>query len=66
MEWTSVYDMLPEEGIPVKTKIDDENGVRNVQTLVRKGNFWFLKDMYMYVYYKPTHWMPLPEPQKEN
>ena len=44
------------EGVEVLTKIDDaEHGVRNVTTLVKKGNFWFVPDMSMYVYYKPTH-----------
>lgn len=45
------------------TKIDDECGVRNEQTLIRKGNLWFFPDESMYVYYTPTHWKPLGEPQ---
>lgn len=40
----------------VWTKIDDERGERNVQTLVREGNLWFYPDKSMYVYYTPTHW----------
>lgn len=44
------------EGVEVLTKIDGANGVRNVQTLVRRGNLWFFADGSMYVYYTPTHW----------
>lgn len=40
----------------VETKIDDEKGVRNEQTLKRIGNLWFYPDGSMYVYYMPTHW----------
>lgn len=42
--------------IEVMTKIDDANGSRNEQSLVRHGNLWFFPDMSMYVYYRPTHW----------
>lgn len=45
------------EGILVLTKIDDADGVRNVQTLVRSGNLWFTdKRKSSYVYYTPTHY----------
>ena len=54
MEWMSVKDRLPENGISVQTKIDDDKGLRNVQTLKRNGNLWFSGGMY--VYYTPTHW----------
>ena len=47
------------EGIPVLTKIDDENGVRNEVSLVRQGRLWFFTDFSMYVYYAPTHWRKL-------
>lgn len=49
-------DSLPPEGRIVNTKIDDANGVRNEQKLIRKNNLFFTKDMRMYVYYAPTHW----------
>ena len=57
MNWISVNSLLPKEGLPVVTKIDDEKGKRNISTLIRKGNLWFLEDMSMYVYYTPTHWL---------
>jgi hypothetical protein len=45
----------PEE-TEVQTKIDDKHGIRNIQTLKRQGNLWFVPDGNMYVYYTPTHW----------
>lgn len=50
------------EGIVVRTMISDERGDRNDQPLLRQGRLWFSPDMTMYVYYQPTHWMPLPAP----
>lgn len=44
------------EGIVLDTKIDDADGCRNEQQLVRKGNLWWTSDGQMYVYYTPTHW----------
>lgn len=42
------------EGREVMTKIDNADGVRNVQKLRRIGWRWFAGDVY--VYYAPTHW----------
>jgi len=47
------------DGIEVLTKIHDADGCRNVQTLKRNGRLWFVPDGSMYVYYVPTHWMPM-------
>lgn len=55
--WNRVSDILPQTGLKVMTKIDDENGVRNVQRLKREGGLWLTEDGKMYVYYTPTHWM---------
>lgn len=55
-EWISVKDKLPENGKVVMTKIDDVEGIRNIQELRRRNNLWFLSDGSMYVYYTPTHW----------
>jgi hypothetical protein len=59
-EWqpieTAPYD------VEVRTKIHDEHGERNDQTLLRSGNLWWFPDKSMYVYYRPTHWMPLSPP----
>lgn len=46
-------------GEKVLTKIDDDNGERNVQPLKRDGNLWWVPDGSMYVYYRPTHWKHL-------
>jgi hypothetical protein len=50
---------LAPDGEVVLTKIDDENGERNVQKLRRRGNLWFTPDDKMYVYYTPTHFAAL-------
>lgn len=56
--WISTSDAVPEDGTVVETKIDDADGVRNVQTLIRQGRLWYYPDESMYVYYTPTHWRP--------
>ncbi|HWV44162.1 hypothetical protein [Pseudorhodoplanes sp.] len=53
-EWQPIH--LAPEGEIVMTKIDDEHGSRNEQTLIRKGRLWWTPDRSMYVYYTPTHW----------
>lgn len=61
-EWIPVTSGLPPIGQVVDTKIDDRQGVRNVQRLKRggtNGSLWFFADGSMYVYYQPTHWRPL-------
>lgn len=55
-DWIKCSEQLPEQGKVVEVKIDDEDGVRNVTTLKRNGNLWFLPDGSRYVYYTPTHW----------
>ena len=47
------------EGVEVETKIDDKDGCRNEQTLIRFGCCWFIPDKGIYVYYEPTHWRPM-------
>jgi hypothetical protein len=55
--WNTIAD-APDR-VVVETKIDDAHGVRNVTTLKRIGNLWFVPDGSMYVYYTPTHWRPI-------
>ena len=55
--WRSI-ESAPED-VPVMTKIDDGAGCRNEQPLKRQGRLWWFSDGSMYVYYTPTHWMPL-------
>lgn len=59
MNWIKFSDQLPPEGKIVMTKIDDKDGIRNEQRLIRKGNLMWFTDMSMYVYYAPTHWAEL-------
>lgn len=47
------------ENVLVRTKIDDDQGLRNEQPLKRRGGLWWLPDGSMYVYYTPTHWQPI-------
>jgi hypothetical protein len=49
------------DGVVVRTKIHDTNGERNDQELKRQGRLWWVPDGKMYVYYTPTHWMPLEQ-----
>lgn len=58
-KWFAVKLRTPPEGVVVETKIDDANGVRNEQTLLREGRLWFSPDMGLCVYYTPTHWRPI-------
>ena len=37
-EWISVKERLPENGINVKTKIDDDTGIRQEQNLLNESN----------------------------
>lgn len=67
-EWMPI-DTAP-EGVVVMTKIDDEHGERNVQSLVKRNRIpgvtkpmWWMPDGSMYVYYVPTHWRPTPPSQ---
>ena len=55
--WMRVSEVKPPENKPVMTKVDDGNGARNKQALVRRGNIFYTPDMSMYVYYSPTHWL---------
>lgn len=59
--WTKVSEQLPEEGVVVDTKIDDDYGIRNERKLKRQGRLWVVEDGSMYVYYTPTHWRPVKE-----
>ncbi len=60
MTWEPIA-TAPENEL-VWTKIDDSNGYRNEQKMVRRGNLWFAGEMY--VYYSPTHWGRLTEAEK--
>lgn len=54
------------EGEVVMTKIHDESGERNIQSLKKVTRepgktrpMFFIPDGSMYVYHAPTHWAPL-------
>jgi hypothetical protein len=60
MSWNPIS--TAPENVLVMTKIDDEKGVRNEQTLHRNGRMWYGGSMY--VYYQPTHWRELTTVEK--
>jgi hypothetical protein len=61
-KWVKCSHQLPPVNVEVMTKIDDDKGCRNEQSLKlyqssSESRFmWFFPDMSMYVYYAPTHW----------
>lgn len=61
--WEPIAVNAPDDGEVVRTAIIDTRGLRNDAPLKRTGNLWFLPDGSMYVYYTPTHWMPLEPPK---
>lgn len=69
-KWIPITSTEPPISLPVKTRIDDGKGVRNEAILKRggaNGNLWFFEDDSMYVYYRPTHYVPdSPEAQAER
>ena len=62
--WIRCENANPPDGVPVHTKVDDREGVRNEQVLKNHGRLWFFPDGSMYVYYTPTHWAALTEAEK--
>ena len=56
IKWTPIKEQLPPEHVVVETKIDNEEGARNIQPLQYHNNLWWFSDDSMYVYYRPTHW----------
>ena len=61
MEWISVRDRLPEDQVEVLVATRSKNGVRNID----KG--YLAIDHFIHRgHAEVTHWMPLPEPPKED
>lgn len=60
--WIDVYDRLPEP----YSEVICYNSIGNwIQFGVLEGDKWFNRDQVRYQM-KVTHWMPLPEPPKEE
>jgi hypothetical protein len=57
-DWTSCAVEMPPENVMVMTKIVDDRGVRNEQTLCWHSYLWWTDcgPTAIYVYYTPTHW----------
>lgn len=61
MDWISVRDRLPEDQVEVLVATRSKNGVRNID----KG--YLAIDHFIHRgCAEVTHWMPLPEPPKED
>lgn len=56
MNWKLIQSSIVPENVILNTKIDDSQGCRNEQKLIKIGNLWWTTDKSMYIYYKPTHW----------
>jgi hypothetical protein len=54
--WIRIIETPPPQNQVVETKVDDLEGLRNLQNLKLVDKLWFLADGSMYVYYTPTHW----------
>ncbi len=75
MEWISVKDQLPPQGIKIKIKADYPGSFVEAECIFKIYNIdkdteawgWTLnKDSAVkYGTLRPTHWMLLPEPPKE-
>jgi len=63
MNWISVKDRLPELGEVVLTI--SEVGQMRVGYIGTKKRIW-VDGSGFFRLYNPTHWMPLPEPPREN
>lgn len=65
VDWQPIL-TAPENQL-VMTRLLDEFGERNIQTMTRRGRLWFInvgKPTEMYVYYTPTHWKPFSKKSK--
>lgn len=63
MEWISVNDRLPKDGEIVLTV---KNKSREIQMYESRRNGWISKKGWFWSVGTVTHWIPLPEPPKEN
>ena len=64
--WKRLDQDKPPLDTVLMTKIDDAQGCRNEGKLVfhktgTGAGMWFVPDLSIYVYYRPTHWAYLEE-----
>lgn len=63
MEWISVNDRLPEDGQKV---ITTKNGIVDIQWYEKRRNGWISQGNWFWSMATVSHWMPLPDPPKED
>lgn len=64
--WISVKDKLPRDGEDVLAFTRGIIGVLTFISMPQVPNRGYWMEMDMELINTPTHWMPLPEPPKEN
>lgn len=67
-KWISVKDRLPEYGVPVLVA-DTRDGFVSMFSLEKRPNnksYWFNGEDWWLDQEEITHWMPLPQPPKEE
>ena len=61
--WISVTERLPEPYFDVLSTDGESVGIASYQ---KKGGYWLGSDVFYDAHVAVTHWMPLPEPPKED
>jgi hypothetical protein len=62
MEWISVEDRLPEDGVDVLVYVENNFIFTASHQYVTGGGDYWHEFPPSDIVFKPTHWMPLPEP----
>ena len=63
-DWVSVKDRLPEDGQEVFAYCSEADSFEMLVLRCLSENMWINRALD--IYENVTHWMPLPEPPKEN
>ena len=61
--WIPVTERLPEPYFDVLSTDGESVGIASYQ---KKGGYWLTSDVFYDAHVAVSHWMPLPEPPKED
>jgi len=64
MNWIKIEDKLPEVGVIVQLWTGQWTIGKRV--MVEETELWHFDGDRLYTYNKPSHWMPIPEPPKND